>query len=89
MKEIVSSPLWETVINKAVFLQQDLIFYPNREKSMPDNLVNAVKFLFGEGAYVKEDFANGYPVIVIRGASFTLNGAKTINADWITREVRR
>lgn len=89
MEKIVISPVWETTINKAIFLNQDLILYPDRKKGLPDNFGNVVKFLFGEGAYVIEDVVNGYPSFVIKGATFELNGARTENADWTTREVRR
>ena len=82
------SPLWETVINRAVFLNQDIIVYPDREKGLPDNFGNVIKFLFGEGATIKEDVVNGYPSFVISGASFELINAHTINADWTHREVK-
>lgn len=81
------SPLWETIINKAVFLNEDIIVYPNRERGLPDNFDNVIKFLFGEGTTIKEDVTNGYPSFVIRGASFELRNAHTINADWTYREV--
>lgn len=81
------SPLWETIINRAVFLNEDIIVYPNREKGLPDNFGNVIKFLFGEGATIKEDVINGYPSFIIKGASFELRNAHTVNADWVYREV--
>jgi hypothetical protein len=88
MKEILISPLWETIINRAVFLNEDIIVYPNSERGLPDNFGNVIKFLFGEGATVKEDVINGYPSFVIRGANFELRNARTVNADWVYREVK-
>ena len=81
------SPLWETVINRAVFLNQDIIVYSNREGGLPDNFGNVIKFLFGEGATIEEDVVNGYPSLVISRATFELRNAHTVNADWTHREV--
>ena len=89
MKEVTISPLWETTINRAVFVNQDLTIYPDRKKGLPDNFTNVVKFLFGEGAYVRVDTVNGYPSFVIKGATFELNKVKTINADWTYQEVKQ
>lgn len=83
---------FETIINRAVFLNEELIVYPQREKYSRDlyyNLTNVVKFLFGEGAYVVEDCTNGYPSFTIKGASFELRNAHTINADWTYQEVKQ
>ena len=82
------SPLWETIINKAVFLNQDIIVYPNRERGLSDNFGNVVKCLFGEGATIKEDVTNGYPSFVIKRASFELRDVHTTNATWTYREVK-
>lgn len=82
------SPLWETIINRAVFLNEDIIVYPNREEGLPDNFTNVIKFLFGKGATIKEDVTNGYPSFVISGASFELRNARTVNADWTYIEVK-
>ena len=83
------SPLWETIINRAVFLNEDIIVYPKREEGLPDNFGKVVKFLFGEGATIKEDIVNGYPSFVISRASFELRNAHTVNADWTYREVEQ
>ena len=85
---VLVSPLWETVIDRAVFLHEDIIVYPNREGSLPFNFGNVVKFLFGEGATIKEDVTIGYPSLVISGASFELRNAHTVNAEWTYKEVR-
>lgn len=81
-------PLWETIINRAVFLNEDIIVYPNRERGLSDNFGNVIKFLFGEGATIKEDVINGYPSFVISRASFELRNARTVDADWTYREVK-
>lgn len=86
-KDKFVAPLWETIINKAVFLNEDIIVYPNREGSLPEGFYNVIKFLFGEEASIKEDITNGYPSFVITGANFELRKAHTVNADWICREV--
>lgn len=82
------SPLWETIINRAVFLNENIIVYPNREGGLPSNFSAVVKFLFGEGVTIKEDVINGYPSFVLSGASFELRNAHTVNADWTYREVK-
>lgn len=81
------SPLWETIINRAIFLNEDIIVYPNREGGLPDNFGNVIKFLFGEGATIKVDVTNGCPSFIIRGANFELRNAHTVNADWVCKEV--
>lgn len=87
-RTLLMSPLWETIINRAVFLNEDIIVYPNRERGLPDNFSNVVKFLFGEGATIKEDVINGYPSFVISRASFELRNARTVDADWTYREAK-
>lgn len=87
MKTIDISPLWETIIHRAVFLNQDIIVY-SKPENIPDNFDKVVKFLFGEGATVVEDFINGQPSLVIKRASFVLNNARTVDADWTHREVK-
>ena len=87
-KTVFISPLWETIINRAVFLNEDIIVYPRREGGLPSNFGNVIKFLFGEGVTLKEDIVNGYPSFIISGASFELRNARTVNADWTYREVK-
>ena len=87
-KAVYISPLWETIINRAVFLNEDIIVYPSREEGLPDNFSNVIKFLFGERVTLKEDVVNGYPSLVIRGANFELRNAHTTNANWTCREVK-
>ena len=86
-RTLLISPLWETIINRAVFLNEDIIVYSKAE-SIPDNFDKVVKFLFGEGATVVEEFINGQPSLVIKQASFVLRNARTVDADWTYREVK-
>lgn len=85
---IYLAPLWETIINRAVFLNEDIILYPSREEGLPDNFGNVIKFLFGERVILKEDVINGYPSLIISGANFELRNARTVDAVWMTREVK-
>ena len=85
--EIFRNPVFETKINKAVFQNQDILVFPNREKA-PNNISEVVKFLFGEGAVVIQDCVNNYACIRIEGANYVLNNVKTLNADWEYKEVK-
>ncbi len=88
MKKVIFSPLYETKINRAVFINQDIIVYPSGT-SMPENIINVVKFLFGAGACVKQDSVNGSAALIIKGASYVLSGVKTLNADWTFKEIKQ
>ena len=91
-KKLFTNPIFETIINRAVFLNEELIVYPQREKynrDVYDNLSYLIKFLFGEDAYVVEDCTNGYPSFTIKGANFELRNARTINANWTYQEVKQ
>ena len=85
--EIFMNPVYETKINRAVFFNQEIVVYPNRDADYPENLVEAVRFLFGEGARVREDFTNGYPSFTITGANYELRNAITKCADWTYTKV--
>lgn len=87
-KKSFLTPRFETRINRAVFLHQDLVVYPDRDKRLPDNIGNVIRFLFGEGARIKEDVTNGYPSFTIEGACYELRNVRTINADWTFQEVK-
>lgn len=86
MEEILRSPTFETKIIKAVFINQEIVVFP--QGKMPENLDEAVKFLFGEGAVVRQDCVNNSACIRIVGANYVLNNVKTINADWQIKEVK-
>ena len=82
------NPRFEARINRAVFINQDLVVYPDRGKGLPDNFENVIKFLFGAGAHIRQDVTNGYPSFTIKGASYGLRNVSTINADWTYHEVK-
>ena len=84
--EILRSPTFETKIIKAVFINQEILVFP--QGKMPGNLDETVKFLFGEGAVATQDCINNSACIRIVGASYVLNNVKTINADWEYKEVK-
>lgn len=90
MKEIQISPVWKTTIHKAVFLNEEIVVYPykDRDPKLPDCITDAVKFLFGEGAYAVEDYSEGCSKFIIKGASFVLSNVSTLNANWSTQEVK-
>ena len=83
--EIFRKPVFETKINKAVFLNQEIMVFP--QGRTPENLGDAVKFLFGEGAIAIQDCVNNHGCIRITGANYILNNVKTLGADWEWREV--
>ena len=85
-KEIFRNPVFETLINKACFINQDIIVYPINTP-YPDNFTEVVKFLFGEGVTLEDD-VNDRSYLKIKGANFSLIGAKTLNADWICKEIK-
>lgn len=84
--EILRNPVYETKIAKAVFLKQEIIVFPSREK-VPNNIDEVVKFLFGEGATVVYDCVTTHGCVKITGADYVLNNVKTINAEWTYGEV--
>ena len=86
MKKIFRNPIFETKIIKAVFINQDIIIFPNRKK-LPENLGSVVRFLFGEGAVATLDCVNNYDCIRITGASYVLDNVKTLSAEWEYKEV--
>lgn len=87
MTNILTNPVFETKINKAVFIQQDLVVRPSTVKRLPDNIDSVIKFLFGEGACLRVEIINGYPVCTIEGACYELRNVRTTNADWTYQEV--
>ena len=79
-------PLVETIIEKAVFINQDITLYTNRDCSVtPNDLDRTVKFLFGEGAHIVLDNDNGYMGLTIKDASYVIRNAQTTNAKWTQR----
>lgn len=88
MKEILINPMWKTTIHKAIFVNEEIIVYPDKDMKLPNCLTSAVKFLFGEGAYIVEDFSDGLPKYIIKCASHVLSNVSTLNASWSTQEVK-
>lgn len=86
-KKLYTTPIFETKINRAAFMRQDLVVYPDRDKRLPDNLNNVIKFLFGKGAHIRQDVTNELPSLTIEDACYVLRNARTINADWTFKEV--
>ena len=87
MEKIVRSPTFETKIIKAVFLNQEIVVFPRREKA-PNNLEEVIRFLFGEGAVAIHDCVNNSACIRITGANYVLKDVRTINAEWEYKEVK-
>ena len=82
---IFRNPMFKTKIIRGVFINQDLVVFP--QGRMPDNLREVIKFLFGEGVIVKQDRINEHGCIRITGASYVLDNVETLNADWICEKV--
>lgn len=86
-KKLVLNPYFETLIKNAVFINQDIVVYPSNAP-YPDNIKNVVKFLFGEGARLEQDVSNDMSCLRIKGASYVLNDAKTLDANWVCKEIK-
>ena len=87
MDKILRSPTFETKIIKAVFLNQEIVVFPCREK-VPNNFDEVIRFLFGEGAVATQDCVNRSACLRITGANYVLNDVRTINAEWEYKEVK-
>lgn len=83
------NPCFELKINRAAFLQQDLVVYPDRDERSPDNIDNVIRFLFGKDVRLKEDLVNGYPSLILEEACYELRNVRTINADWTFQKVEQ
>ena len=84
--KIIKNPVFETKINRAVFINQDLVVVP--QGRMPDNISEVVKYLFGEGAIIMQDSINNHFSIKISNASYILDNVKTLGAEWEYKEVK-
>ena len=82
---IFRKPTFKTKIIRGVFINQDLVVFP--QGRMPDNFSEAVKFLFGEGAIVRLDCSDDCDYIRITGANYVLDNIETLNADFICEEI--
>lgn len=85
--EIFRNPVFETKIFKAVFINQEIMVFPEGLK-VPDNLSEVIKFLFGEGAVATQDCVNNHNCIRIVGATYVLNNVRTTGAEWEYKEVK-
>lgn len=79
--KIIKKPVFELKINRAVFINQDLVVYTYEK--IPYNLIEAVKFLFGEDARVTLDDSANYGCIKITDANYVLENIKTLDADFL------
>ena len=52
MKKLIANTLFKLDIERATFINQDIVVFPEYRR-VPDNLNNAVKFLFGESVEVE------------------------------------
>ena len=87
VKNIFRNPVFETLINRAVFINQEIIV-EQRDINLPDNITEVIKFLFGEGSYVEAGLSSsGHPVLIIRDASYVLKNVKTLDADLILKKI--
>ena len=82
---IFRNPTFKIKIIKGVFINQDLVVFP--QGRIPDNLREVIEFLFGKGVIVKQDRINNHGCIRITGASYVLDNVETLNADWICEEI--
>ena len=84
--KIIKNPVFETKINRAVFINQDLVVVP--QGKMPHNISEAVKFLFGEDAIIMQDSTNNHVGFKISNASYVLDNVKTLGAEWEYKEIK-
>lgn len=84
--KIIKNPVFETKINRAVFINQDLVVVP--QGRMPNNISEVVKFLFGEDAIIMQDSANNHVSFKICNASYVLDNVKTLGAEWEYKEIK-
>ena len=83
---IFRKPTFKTKIIRGIFINQDLVIFSRGRR--PDNLSEAVKFLFGEDAIVTLDCSNDYDCIRITNANYVLDNVETLDANFICEEVK-
>lgn len=86
-EKLFISPRFETKINKAIFIHQDLVVYPGKDEELPENFYNVIKFLFGKGVRIREDVSDVCGGLTIENACYELRNVRTINADWLYKEL--
>ena len=86
MKKLVANTLFKLDIKRATFINQDIVVFPE-DTRVPDNLNDAVKFLFGESAEVKWEHNNSNCILMrIRRANYILDNVTTLQADFLIKE---
>lgn len=86
MKKLVANTLFKLDIKRATFINQDIVVFPEYTR-VPDNLNDAVKFLFGESAEVEWGRTNSNRTLVrIKRANYILDNVTTLQADFLIKE---
>lgn len=86
MKKLVTNTLFNLDIEKATFINQDIVVFPEYTR-VPDNLNDAVKFLFGKSAEVEWGHSNSNRTLVrIKRANYILDNVTTLQADFLIKE---
>ena len=86
MKKFIVNTLFKLDIKKATFINQDIVVFPE-DTRVPDNLNDAVKFLFGESAEVKWERTNSNCICIrIKRANYILDNVTTLQADFHIKE---
>lgn len=78
---IFKNPTFKIKIITGVFINQDLVVFP--QGRIPDNLREVIEFLFGKGVIVEQGRINNHGYIRITGASYVLDNVESLNTDWI------
>ena len=86
MKKLVANTLFKLDIKRATFINQDIVVFPEYTR-VPDNLNDAVKFLFGESAEVEWGRTDSNRTLVrIKRANYILDDVTTSQADFLIKE---
>ena len=86
MNKLTANTLFKLDIKRATFVNQDIVVFPE-DVRVPDNLNEAVKFLFGERAKVEwERTNNNYILKRIIRANYILDNVTTSQADFLIKE---
>lgn len=86
MKKLVKNTLFNLDIKKATFINQDIVVFPE-DVRVPDNLNDAVKFLFGKSAEVEWKCTNSNCILIrIKRANYILDNVTTLQADFLIKE---
>ena len=84
--KLIANTLFKLDIKRATFVNQDIVVFPE-DVRVPDNLNEAVKFLFGESAEVKWERTNNNCILMrIIRANYILDNVTTLQADFLIKE---